>query len=266
MIYSSLTIAALPLEIATGRKQKNLQGAAEAVARVCAAGGVDVVVLPELFTTGFVRDRELCARLAEDANGETMKAVRCWATAHRVAIVGSMLHQGSAVSNRAFFVEPDGETTVYDKRHLFTLSPESNMLTAGETLPPVVRFRGWNLAMIVCFDLRFPVWCRNRFDRRPYDAMLVPANWPEARAQQWHALLCARAIENQAYWIGADCSGTDDFGSYPASMTCAYDALGSPTGQRSADALIVTLDRTHIEQVRSRLPFAAAADSFSLQL
>ncbi|MFG6390479.1 nitrilase-related carbon-nitrogen hydrolase, partial [Muribaculum sp.] len=110
------------------------------------------------------------------------------------------------------FITPSGEETFYAKRHRFTMSGEDSVYTRGSSAMPVVAFRGWNVAFAVCFDLRFPVWLRNR--GKAYDLLIVMANWPDSRAYAWQQLLIARAIENQAYVIGCNRSGSDKFGVY----------------------------------------------------
>ena len=266
-MINSLKIAALPLDIATAQKRANLQTLTTLMEKVDA--DTDVVVMPELFTTAFVPDDLQLHALAETNDGPTMKAVRALAVKHRMALAGSFFAcnaEGTSFSNRAFFVEPSGEATFYDKRHLFSLSPEAEMLTAGSSLPPVVRYRGWNIAMAICYDLRFPVWCRAR-KSIPYDVMLVPANWPTARAYAWEHLLQSRAIENQAYYVGANRAGTDDYGTYGPELTIITDYYGKPIGQLNADRDIVyaVTNRELLTKARKYMPAANDADEFIIQ-
>jgi predicted amidohydrolase len=267
MIHS-LKIAVLPMDIATGQKRANLQALTTLMDRVDA--DTDVVVMPELFTTAFVPDALQLHALAETNEGTTITTVRALARKHRMALAGSFFAtnaEGTCFSNRAFFVEPSGEATFYDKRHLFSLSPEAEMLTPGATLPPVVRFRGWNIALTVCYDLRFPAWCRSRRSC-PYDVMLVPANWPTARAYAWEHLLQARAIENQAYYVGANRAGTDDYGTYGAELSIITDYYGKPIGTMSADSDIVyaVTNRELLTKARKYMPAANDADDFIIKI
>lgn len=273
---NQLKIAALSLPIVWADKQANLQAVAEAMAQL--EPDTDLVVLPELFTTAFVADEGRYASLAEDAaHGPTAKALAALAARHHMAIAGSVMTTGAhphggdggdgGVANTAFFIEPSGECAFYDKRHLFALSPEARQFTAGRRHAPVVRYRGWNIAMAVCFDLRFPVWCRNR--HLAYDVMLVPANWPQARRYAWEHLLIARAIENQAYWVGANRSGSDDYGLYDG-MTLAFDPMGQPAGRDAmAGSVAVTYveaARQVVDDARRRMPVDRSADDFHIRL
>ncbi len=154
-------------------------------------GTTDLIVLPEMFTTGFsMRSKEL----AETMEGATVAWMREQAGSLDAALYGSVIiTEGGKYFNRGLFVEPSGTVTVYDKRHLFRFADENDHYSPGAKRV-VVEWRGWHLLLQVCFDLRFPVFARNKSD---YDAMLFVANWPEARRYPWSQLLIARAIENQ---------------------------------------------------------------------
>lgn len=272
----SLKVAAIALDIQLGDVEANLNSAARLVASL--ENDTDVAVLPELFTTGFIQDAGILHQIAREYGARTLCAVKEWSRKTQVAISGSYLEQkDDAIYNRGFFVTPDGSVTLYDKRHLFCLSPESRMFTRGEALPPTVNYKGWNIAMIICYDLRFPVWCRNNGLR--YDMLLVPANWPQARAYAWQHLLIARAIENQAVVVGANRSGEDEFGSYnnlsfiidpfgrilapasePNSLSC-----GGVDDEDGLNAVIYAeYSLEQINKVRRRLPVSADADAYSL--
>ncbi|MDE7442679.1 MAG: nitrilase family protein, partial [Muribaculaceae bacterium] len=227
----SVNIAVIPLDIALADKNKNLDAVTTIVRSL--RSDVDVVVLPELFSTGFISDAALTSELAESNSGNTIATLTRLAAECNLAICGSFLAcTAGSHYNRGFFIEPSGETTWYDKHHLFSLSCETKLLDRGEVVPPLVRFRGWTFSFIVCYDLRFPAWCRNVNQR--YDIMLVPANWPVSRRYAWEHLLIGRAIENQAYYIGADRGGTDDYGCYD-DMTMAFDYMGMPVGHCDPD-------------------------------
>lgn len=215
------------------------------------------------------------ARLSADM---TLAAVKLWSSRFNMAIAGSFLASiGSKIVNRGFFVEPSGETTFYDKHHLFCLSAESRLFTQGVENPPVIRFRGWNISMIVCYDLRFPVWCRNSGQR--YDILLVPANWASARSYAWRHLLIARAIENQAVVVGANRSGHDDYGDYdhqsfifdpmgkelaPSATKHTGDASGLETAIAPDGFIYAGYDMTQMSKIRSYLPVGNDADRFSI--
>ncbi len=259
----TLRIAAVPLDIAWADPARNLQRMRNAVDDLPA--GTDLVVFPELFTTGFINDGALLQTLAEPNSGPTMQAVAALARERNIAIAGSFLARtGQHYYNRGFIVEPSGDETFYDKRHLFCISSEAAVYRPGTDAMPIVRFRGWNLSMIVCYDLRFPAWCRNR--NNAYDILLVPANWARARSYAWEHLLIARAIENQAIVVGANRSGNDDYGNYDG-LTYIYDVNGMPAGRPAAPgSKIVVADVSHdsIATARRRLPVCQDADCFNI--
>lgn len=265
MINKDIRVAALPIDIAWGDRDENIYVAGELIRKLPA--DVDIVVLPELFTTGFITDPGLMAANADTpTSAQTLNAMRALAHERNMAICFSMLwRSGDDYYNRGVFIEPSGETTVYDKRHLFAPSEEARILAKGMHKIPVVRFRGWNVAMAVCYDLRFPVWMRN-VDYR-YDLMLLPANWPDSRGYAFRQLLIGRAIENQAPIVGANRSGHDDYGIYDA-QTFMFDHMGTPVGNVASDTGIVigSFDIDAIRTARSRFPALRHADRFTLSL
>lgn len=222
-----LNVAVLPLDIALGNVAENLRRAG--VMADALPAGTDIAVLPELFTTSFMKDTDRMLLLAEEADGPTMGFVAELASRKDMMVAGSFLCKerttgGETVYfNRGFMVMPDGNRVFYDKHHLFCLSQEARLLRHGEGRPPVVRFRGWNVSMLICYELRFPVWGRN-VDMRA-DLLLVPANWPRSRGYAWRQLLIARAIENQMAVAGCDRSGCDDYGDYDG-LSLIVDELG----------------------------------------
>ena len=250
-----LKTAALALDTAWADRDENLYVAGVLAHRLPA--GMDLIVLPELFSTGFVTDSTVLTGIADsESHHPSVDAMRAMAADTNAAVCGSiawMLADGRFV-NRCLFVEPNGETTAYDKHHLFTLGQEAKVFTAGRREPPVVRFRGWNIAMAVCYDLRFPEWLRNRGAR--YDLLALPANWPQARAYAWEHLLIARAIENQAYVVGANRSGSDDNGRYDG-LTHIYDYLGMPIdvpAGKEGHAVMATLSLKALTDARRGFP------------
>ncbi|MBD5175189.1 MAG: nitrilase family protein [Bacteroidales bacterium] len=257
-----LRVAALPLNIAWADKAANLAAVEAAFERL--PESTDVVVLPELFSTGFIDDPELMRDIAERNTGHTVDFLKELAARHSVAIAGSFLATTHPrFFNRGFFIEPSGEETFYDKRHLFSLSSEANVFARGMDTLPVVRFRGWNIALIVCYDLRFPAWCRNRMGA--YDLLLVPANWPQSRAYAWQHLLIARAIENQCCVVGANRAGEDSYGVYDG-LTYIFDGRGRPVGLIPDDCpfVVADLDRAEQEEFRKKFPAMRDADDFRI--
>lgn len=224
----------------------------------------DILILPELFSTGFISDEDTMFEMAEPISGKTMTAIRQLAAEHNTAIAGSFLCLVAGnITNRAFFIEPSGEESYYDKRHLFCGSPEARSFHKGLKMPESIRFRGWNISLAICYDIRFPVWCRNN-DSNRYDLLIVPANWPESRAYAWEHLLIARAIENQAYVIGANRSGKDDYGTY-SNLSFIFDPLGKPIAEQTApDIITATLSKDTLSNIRTRMPVFNDADTFSI--
>lgn len=256
-----MKVAILALDIVWANPEANLESMERLAAE--ADEDVDLLVLPELFTTGFIQDSEVLIHLSERTDGLATQRLRQLAKSKGCAIAGSMsaTDDGLHIVNRAFFISSDCEETYYDKRHLFSLSAENRIYTAGNAMPPVINYRGWNIALMICYDLRFPVWSRNCGLR--YDMMLVPANWPQARGYAWEHLLIARAIENQAVYVGADRSGTDDYGCYDG-LSEIYDAMGKPVGDHNGQIVTATVDLENVQRARRRLPTADSADDFNI--
>lgn len=263
-MQTKLNTALISLDIVNCDKDANIKRLTAAFERLTSE--TDVVVLPELFSTGFTSSRERLAQLAETNGGETVALLHRLAEKHNTAIAGSFLAKtGSHISNRAFFIEPSGDEAFYDKRHLFSMSSESNVLTPGDAPALNVRFRGWNISVIVCYDLRFPVWCRNV--NNCYDLLIVPANWPNSREYAWTHLLQARAIENQSYVIGLNRSGCDKFGDY-SGMTSVFDFTGhsvQTSVDKDSDIQFVTLDRDTLMRWREDFPVWKDSDAFEIK-
>lgn len=261
---SQLKTCIVPLDIKWGDIDANLQNAAYQLNQV--EKDTDLVILPEVFATGYTEDISQIRSLAQPQDGRIIDTVKRWAQFFSMAIVGSFIasYPNGKFSNRAFMVEPSGEVTFYDKRHLFPLSNEAKVYTPGDKLPPVIRFRGWDIMLIVCYDLRFPVWCRNT-PHTPYDILAVPANWPHSRIFQMHQLLSARAIENQAFAIGANRTGQDLYGTYPPGDSDIFDNMGSRIGETRRNGHIYAILSHHaLEEARTRFPAWKSADSFTI--
>lgn len=173
------------------------------------SGTTDLVVLPEMFTTGFSMNPQ---NIAEPMGGSGLQWMQQTAARHNCIICGSIaVEDNGKYFNRFFWVRPDGSFSHYDKKHLFTYAGEDKDYTAG-TSKLIVELKGWKIMPLICYDLRFPVWSRNRFcesEGFDYDVLLYVANWPDARSHAWRILLMARAIENQAYVIGVNRTGAD---------------------------------------------------------
>lgn len=262
MTDRTLNVALLSLDIAQNDPFANLGNVEKMLRRL--RPGTDLVMLPELFSTGYCNSRDTIQELAETVSGNTVTRIKQWAAHFNCAFAGSFLCRvGDSFFNRAFFIEPGGDETYYDKRHLFSLSNENNLYTNGVIPFRTVRFRGWNISMIVCYDLRFPVWCRNTGN--PYDLLIVPANWSKSRRYAWEHLLIARAIENQAFVIGINRSGTDDYGTYD-NTSCIIDPKGNIVDAPETDGIIhATISQQKIREIREHLPALDDADTFTIR-
>jgi len=224
------------------------------------AGHTDLVVLPEMFSTGFSM---AAAELAEDMHGPTIDWMREEAAALGCGIAGSLIvRDAGRCYNRFVWARPDGSLAHYDKRHLFRLAGEQEHYAPGAGRL-VVDLKGWRVCPLVCYDLRFPVWSRNRGD---YDLLLYVANWPQRRALAWSALLRARAIENQSYVVGVNRIGKDGNGTSYAGDSVALDFLGQPLSSEGGGDRVETavLDLESLRAYRDSFPVHLDADRFEL--
>lgn len=255
-----MKVAIVPLDITWGDVEENLISAAERLRHV--ETGTDIVVLPEMFSTGYISNREQLKIIAGASVEHTLDAIHRWASFFKFAIAGSFITcENGHFYNRGFFIEPSGDETFYDKHHLFSLGGEKDLYTAGMTPPPVFRYLGWNIALSICYDLRFPEWLRNI--NAAYDLMLLPASWPESRGYAWKHLLIARAIENQSFIVGANRSGKDDHGDYPVANSFIFDYLGRDIGRYSTDGIIhAELDAAGQQKFRGRFTAWKEADPY----
>jgi omega-amidase len=228
----------------------------------------DLIVLPETFTSGFTNETLVNA---EDMEGESLRWLRALAADVGCVITGSMVTRvGEKCVNRLVWMRPDGSFELYDKRHLFRMAREHERYAAGEQRL-IVELGGWRICPLVCYDLRFPVWIRNRYgktvaDRFDYDLVLFVANWPSPRRYAWQTLLRARAIENLSYCIGVNRVGTDGNGLHYAGDSAVLDFLGQPIVELGASELVVTatLDASALAAHRERFPAWMDADAFEL--
>ncbi len=221
----------------------------------------DLIVLPEMFTTGFSMD---APQLAEPMSGETVNWMREKAAEHSTAICGSLIiKEGSHFYNRFICIMSDGTLATYDKRHLFRLADEDSHYSAGSELT-IFEIGGFRICPMVCYDLRFPVWSRNT-DR--YDLLLYVANWPSARHNAWATLLRARAIENLSYLAGVNRVGRDGNDLPYNGGSAIIDYLGNDfadLGDKEGSAT-ATLDLESLQTFRERFAFAKDADQFTVE-
>lgn len=222
----------------------------------------DLIVLPEMFTTGFTMD---AASQAEDMNGRSMQWLATAAERAGAAVCGSLvIEDGSRYFNRFVLMHPDGKHQTYDKRHLFRMAGEGESYSAGDSVP-VIELKGFRLRPMICYDLRFPVWSR-RTAESDFDLLLYVANWPSPRHHAWETLLRARAIENQCYVVGVNRSGKDGNGVPYSGGSAIIDYLGHDLLKlgEEADTGSAKLDYDNLCRFREKFPFAVDADEFRL--
>ena len=217
--------------------------------------GADIYVLPEMFATGQYIDP---SEIMQTMDGPIVRWLLDKASRLNAAVCGTLpVQEGGSVYNRLCFAMPDGQMTYYDKHHLFTYSGEADHYTAGSGRV-VVRFRGLRILLLICYDLRFPTFSRNRDD---YDAVFYPANWPDKRILAWDTLLRARAIENQCFAIGVNRGGSDELGTYPG-----HSAVISPYGETLVQTderpqmTSAQLDLEQLARFRAKFPVLQDAD------
>lgn len=258
-----LKICVAPTDIIWGDKEKNLKEFEKLFEKIHPE--TDLLILPETFSTGFPsdKDKSVFNELAETNSGETIGIIKKYSAEHNFAIAGSFLAETDGILyNRAFFIEPSGDEYFADKKHLFSLGGENKVLNPGNRRMNI-RYRGWNISMIICYDIRFPAWCRNK--DLEYDILIDVANWPMSRVDTWQTLLKARALENEAYVCGVNCKAIDNTG-------CEYNGSSFLYNYRGMDLLVnvsddgllyASLSLKKLNEFREKFPFWRDADKFS---
>jgi omega-amidase len=239
-------------------KTKNLQLFAEKLLPL--KGETDIIVLPEMFTTGFSMQAET---LAETMDGTTFQWMKTQANFLQSVVVGSFICiENNQYFNRLIWMQPDGIYHLYDKRHLFSLASEDKYFTAG-TRRKIIEYKGFRFCPLVCYDLRFPVWSRND---NAYDVLIYVANWPVPRVHHWDALLHARAIENQAFTIGVNIFGEDGNGLKYSGHSSVYDYAGTLLHQicDREDIATIELSLEALNAYRNRFGFLKDQDTFEI--
>lgn len=256
---NSLTVALIQTSLIWENPEANRKYIEQKVNTI---NSVDLIVLPEMFTSGFTMN---ASEVAETMDGKTISWLKDLARLKQAAIVGSLvISENNTYYNRLVCVEPSGKISQYDKRHTFTLAGEHKVYTAG-TDKLILDYKGWKICPMVCYDLRFPVWARNIED---YDLLLYVANWPKVRIDAWDTLLKARSVENMAYCIGVNRVGLDGNNYEYSGHSAAYDVLGNRIDSipESKEAIeIITLEKEHIKKYREKLGFLKDRDSFNLK-
>ncbi len=228
----------------------------------------DLIVLPEMFTTGFTMNPAVAELFSESS--ETVNWMRKWSKDLNAVMCGSVAFKDNeGLYNRLLWVRPDGTFSHYDKRHLFTFAGEEKTYTKGSHRI-IEHWKGWKICPLICYDLRFPVWSRNRFAHgaADYDILIYVANWPSARKEAWSTLLRARAIENQCYVAGVNRVGTDQKENIYSGDSALIDPKGNTLWTQTdvAGVCTIELNKEELEQFRSQFPVLRDGDSFSLEL
>lgn len=278
---STLTISLIQSPLAWEDKKANLRQFEE---KIMELPKTELVILPEMFSTGFSMQPE---KLAEEMNGETVEWMKKVAAQKRVILTGSVIIQERGrYFNRLIWMLPNGEYGYYDKRHLFTLAGEDKHYSAGGKRL-IASVKGWKINLQICYDLRFPVWARQKNEPKmkeddqdfggptyepsapvdsEYDLLIYVANWPERRAHAWKTLLQARAIENQCFVVGVNRVGDDGNDIYHAGGSMVVDPMGDVMFTKEHETWVhtQTLEKAHLDGIRQKFPFLHDGDSFML--
>lgn len=222
----------------------------------------DLIVLPEMFSTGFTMNPE---GLAEDMDGKTMQWLKNTAIKYDCVVTGSLIiKENGNYYNRMVWMLPTGENQFYDKHHLFSMGDEDKHYTLG-TKQLIVELKGWKIRLAVCYDLRFPVWLRNK--NTAYDILLLVASWPDKRSSHWRTLIHARAIENQSYVVAVNRVGHDGNQIYHSGHSMCIDPYGNTVYYKPEDEDLYTfsINYAELEKIRRQFPFLVDADDFNLK-
>jgi omega-amidase len=258
---STLTISAIQTHLHWEDKNANLRMFEEKIFSI--PGKTEIVILPEMFSTGFSMRPE---GLAEKMDGPTMAWMKKIAGLRSIILTGSLIIEDKGnYYNRLIWMLPDGTYGQYDKRHLFAYGGENRKYSPGSSRL-IASVKGWKILLQVCYDLRFPVWSRLS-SQGEYDLLINVANWPERRSGAWKILLQARAIENQCYVAGLNRVGLDGNQIAHSGDSMIVDPVGEILDHRSRDEAILTsiLQKEHVEEVRMKFPFWKDADHFKIE-
>lgn len=272
---NDLKITIIQSDLYWENKEKNLELFSQKISSIIEQ--TDLIILPEMFTTGFSMRPEL---FAEQMNGATVNWMKEKAKEKNCVITGSFIcEEGGKHFNRLVWMNAGGNYSVYDKRHLFRMGDEDNHYGHGQK-KIIVELNGWKICPLICYDLRFPVWARNRsvvgssesVDKKEirvdYDILIYVANWPERRAHPWKSLLVARAIENQSYTIGVNRVGNDGNNIYHTGDSVVLNFKGEAiskieSGKESVST--ITLNYKNLEDFRKQFPVMLDADDFEIK-
>jgi omega-amidase len=265
---SSLTLTLIQANLQWEDKAANLQMFEQKINDL--QEKTEIIILPEMFNTGFSMQPE---KFAEKMDGEAVTWMKRISAEKRVIVTGSiMIEENGHYYNRLIWMLPNGQMGQYDKRHLFAYANEDQHYTGGQKRF-IASVKGWRINLMVCYDLRFPVWARQSKkidgDGSPqleYDMLIYVANWPERRSHAWKTLLQARAIENQSYCIGVNRVGNDGNDIYHSGDSMVINPFGEAVYHKShdEDVFTITLQKSDVEDVRTKIPFWKDADPFMI--
>lgn len=260
MQETTLKVSLAQYDIVWENKSANLTKVGKVAASL--AGKTDLLILPEMFSTGFTMNSH---SLAENISGETISLVKEWAKQYDIAICGSFIAEDSGqYYNRAFFITPHTEH-YYDKHHLFRMGQEPESFSAGKK-KLIFEHKGFNICLLICYDLRFPVWARN-IDNE-YDLLIYVANWPASRTRVWNTLLEARAIENMCYVCGVNRTGTDGNNLIHDGNSKMINAKGETIlsfDLNQEDTKTVYISNNDLKKFRAKFPVWKDADKFEIK-
>ena len=260
---SALTITTIQSNLYWQDKAANLQMLEQKINRI--GQKTELVILPEMFSTGFSMQPEM---YAETMEGETVQWMQRVSKENGIILTGSVIiEEAGQYFNRLIWMLPNGQMGQYNKRHLFAYAEEDKFYTPGNKRL-IASVKGWKINVQVCYDLRFPVWARQQSTETntEYDVLIYVANWPEKRNHAWKTLLCARAIENQCYVIGVNRVGNDGNNIYHSGNSLVIDPLGQVLYHMAdeEDINTITLSKEKLDEVRTKFPFWKDADDFGL--
>jgi predicted amidohydrolase len=265
-----LSVTIIQADLKWEDKEANMQMFSERISYI--PDKTEVVILPEMFNTGFSMRPE---SLAENMDGKTVEWMKNIASSRKIILTGSlMIHENGSYFNRLIWMLPNGNCGIYDKRHLFAYGNENTHFAAGNKRL-IAQVKGWRVNLQVCYDLRFPVWARQQKTFKgsgpdqsmEYDLLVFVANWPDRRIVAWKTLLQARAIENQCYVIGVNRVGNDGHEIYYSGESMIIDPLGEIVYHKAhdEDTFTYTLKKEKLQEVRDKYPFWKDADTFQIQ-
>lgn len=258
-MHNNLKIAIIQTEIIWQNSEENIKKYTNKITAITEA--VDLIVLPEMFSTGFSMKP---VSIAEKMDGNTLHWMKNMASLKQCAIAGSLIIEDqSQFFNRFLFVHPCGKVDFYDKRHLFTLAGEEKVFRKGQK-KVIIHYKEWKICPMVCYDLRFPVWSRNVEE---YDVLIYVANWPKSRIDAWDILLRARAVENMCYVVGVNRVGEDENGLNYSGHSAVFNGLGIQivsTQVSLEEQKTVILEKEHLANIRKKFNFLNDADHFEV--